>query len=126
MSELFFIVLLLAATVYVLLKNKNKLKMLKISKMIGIVLSFVVSVGIAASLIYYGGNWIAGKIPYAWIGWVVFIFITVIVITGINLLFNRLVEKIINNDGSLKLEKWRAKYGALAIALSCLCSLIIG
>nr|WP_152023723.1 hypothetical protein [Oceanobacillus iheyensis] len=29
-----------------------------------------------------------------------------------------------SNENTTKLEKWRAKYGALAIALSCLCTMI--
>ncbi|KAA0542761.1 hypothetical protein FZW96_21140 [Bacillus sp. BGMRC 2118] len=31
----------------------------------------------------------------------------------------------LRNENKLKLEKWRAKYGAFIIALSCLCSVII-
>lgn len=94
MSELFSIILFLAAVVCILFINKEKLKMLKVSQMVGIALSYLISIGIAASFIYFGGNWIAGKMPYTWLSWIVFIFIIAIVMIGISFLLSKLVGKI--------------------------------
>ncbi|WP_164218544.1 hypothetical protein [Virgibacillus sp. YIM 98842] len=94
MSEIFSLILFIVFIVYILFENKEKLKMLKVHQIFGIGIVFMISVGIAATIIYYGGNWVVGKIPYEWARWIVSFFIIAVVIAVTKIYLNKLAGKI--------------------------------
>ncbi|MDA3129352.1 hypothetical protein ACFPTR_08520 [Aliibacillus thermotolerans] len=96
MSKLFSLFVFIALIVNFLMKNKQKLKLLNFQQIIGILLSFIVSVALATFLIYYVGNWIADQIPYEWMSSLFFFLLIVTVLIGVKLSLHQWIEKITN------------------------------
>ncbi|GGI12943.1 hypothetical protein [Gottfriedia solisilvae] len=60
MKDIFMLVMFVVITIYILFKNRNLLKELTILQIIGLLISYIITAGLAFVCIYYGGNWLAG------------------------------------------------------------------
>ncbi|WP_281657760.1 hypothetical protein [Halobacillus sp. Cin3] len=87
---------LIAVIIAKVLKNKKRLAQLTAFQMIGVGATYVVSVFIGFILIYYGGNWIASKVPYKILSTLVFILIVIAALSVCVSLMNKTIYKITN------------------------------
>lgn len=87
---------LIAVIIAKVLKNKKRLAQLTVYQMIGVGAAYVVSVFIGFIMIYYGGNWIAGKMPYEILSTIVFILIVIAALSICVSLMNKTIHKVTN------------------------------
>ncbi len=66
MDYIFYTVAILVL-IYRLLDHNLFIKKLSVKQIIGIVLSYIMYIGVAVAIIYYGGNWLVSFISiYVW------------------------------------------------------------
>ncbi|MGN8646953.1 hypothetical protein ACTNEO_13285 [Gracilibacillus sp. HCP3S3_G5_1] len=81
---------------YHILDNKSLIKKLSILQIIGVVLTYILYIGIALVVIYYGGNWLVSFIPVNILKYLVFFIIVAVSMYIIMLLLRKTLSKITN------------------------------
>lgn len=94
-----FIVLTTLLIIRILLNNKETLstfKKLSITQIIGVTINITLTVVIATTLIYFGGNWLAGLFSNIFLQIMIFTITTLLVLYVISYLSNKAMYKITN------------------------------
>lgn len=90
--NLLFTVLCVAIIIFRLWKNRSTLKELKAYQIVGAAMSYLFVILIAFGLVYYGGNWIAGKMPNDILKTTIFLAVVLVVLS----LCVKLLHKLLN------------------------------
>lgn len=96
MKDILVVILSIVIITYIIFKNWKKLKELTKLQIFGVGITYLSVASLGGSFIYYGGNWIAGKIPNLILKYIVFVGVicmTLYVCIGV---LNKLLRKITN------------------------------
>ncbi|MEQ2528236.1 hypothetical protein WMO40_16235 [Bacillaceae bacterium CLA-AA-H227] len=96
MKDTLMSVLFITITIYIIWKNRITLMKLTKIQLIGVVLSYLVAIFVVFSLIYFGGNWIAGQFSNVILKYIIFLAIVCIVLYFCGSILQRVLEKITN------------------------------
>ncbi|GGP13987.1 hypothetical protein [Oceanobacillus neutriphilus] len=81
-------------------KNRKKLKetysKLNYVQIIGVIISYLITIVIVFMLIYYAGNWLVSFIPFTFLRSAAFLVIVVVVLFSCLYLLNKALTKITN------------------------------
>lgn len=80
MSGFFLIITFITILFFTIMVTKDNLNELSVWRSIGLILSFFLTIAIAALLIHFGGDWFAGFFDNKWIANIIFFLIVVCVI----------------------------------------------
>ncbi|ARF16123.1 hypothetical protein [Sporosarcina ureae] len=99
MNDYVFILLLVLLVVRNLVKDKEtwrEIKKLHTRQRIGVAIHFVFTVLAITTLIYYGGNWLAGQFSNIFLQSFAFLLIVFLVLISIGNLSDKMMNKITN------------------------------
>ena len=99
MNDYVLISLLVLLVIRNFIKDKEtwrEIKKLHTSQRIGVAINFVFTVLAITSLIYYGGNWMAGQFSNIFLQSLVFLIIVFLVLIRIGTLSDKMMNKITN------------------------------
>ncbi|MDX8046284.1 hypothetical protein SH601_09795 [Gracilibacillus sp. S3-1-1] len=94
--EIFSSILAVLFILYQIWDNKRLIKALSLLQIIGVILSFILYIGLATTIIYYGGNWFISFIPVKIIKYIVMFIIVGFTIYTIKVLLQKTLVKITN------------------------------
>lgn len=94
MYDILMMALFIAFTIYVILKNRKILKELSKIQILGVGISYIVTVITAFICIYFGGNWIAGYSPSIIVKYIVQLIVVCITLYLCVSILNNTLEKI--------------------------------
>lgn len=83
--------------IYRILGHKTFIKKLSVKQIIGIVLSYIMYIGVATAIIYYGGNWLVSFISVEVLKHIIFFIIVAITIYATMFLLEKTLAKISND-----------------------------
>jgi|SRR5699024_9682169 len=96
MKDVLILGLSVLVIVYVVIKNREKLKELSTSQILGVGASYLLATILASLLIYYGGNWIAEQFSSLLFKYIAFIGVVLLSLCLCINLLNKVLQKITN------------------------------
>ncbi|MFD2656109.1 hypothetical protein [Gracilibacillus thailandensis] len=105
MDYIFYTVAILIL-IYRLLDHHRFIKKLSVKQIIGIGLSYIMYIGLATAIIYYGGNWLVSFISVNVLKHIIFFVIVAITIYATIFLLEKTLTKISN--GIIKEQSYKS------------------
>lgn len=94
LEHILMVILFIIVTIQKISENKKVLKALSKNQLVGVGLSYILSILIAFVCIYYGGNWIAGYIPNEIIKFLIQVMIILLTLYLCVSMLNKTLKKI--------------------------------
>lgn len=94
MSGFFLILAFIAILFFTIMATKDSIKELSVWRSIGIILSFFITIAIAALLLHFGGNWFAGHVANPIIENVIFFIVVALVILLLSFVLNKVIKML--------------------------------
>ncbi|GGN62503.1 hypothetical protein [Oceanobacillus indicireducens] len=94
MKDSLIVVLSIVVVTYIIYKNRIKLKELTKFQILGTGFTYLAVACIGGFIIYYGGNWVAGKMPNLFFKYIIFLVVICITLYLCVSVLHKLLRKI--------------------------------